>query len=211
MYLCSELFSRQTVALLILSLQPPAPSWFLARGFCYPEDGGDTFIRNIGSRRYTRCHNTEYGILHSHRRENLKSYILRILILSTMFFSSLQISNMHVDGTRHGNTVYLTPYLFVRLEHEHTPCSSHSIYVRTHDNRWRYSDPCFAVSGGTNKGRGESGYIPWGNYPCSRSYVRPGLICDSHLRFTMPSCSLMVYDNVLAKLAEILSIKLQKK
>jgi hypothetical protein len=23
-------------------------SWFLARGFSYPEDGGDTFFRNVG-------------------------------------------------------------------------------------------------------------------------------------------------------------------
>jgi hypothetical protein len=23
--------------------------WFLARGFFYPEDGGDTFLRNVGS------------------------------------------------------------------------------------------------------------------------------------------------------------------
>jgi hypothetical protein len=22
--------------------------WFLARGFFYPEDGGDTFLRNVG-------------------------------------------------------------------------------------------------------------------------------------------------------------------
>jgi hypothetical protein len=34
-------------------------SWFLARGFFYPEDGGDMFLRNI---------------LHSHRRENVRSY-----------------------------------------------------------------------------------------------------------------------------------------
>jgi hypothetical protein len=30
--------------------QPPTCSrWFLARGFFYPEDGGDTFPRNVGS------------------------------------------------------------------------------------------------------------------------------------------------------------------
>jgi hypothetical protein len=27
----------------------PFRSWFLARGFFYPDDGGDTLIRNIGS------------------------------------------------------------------------------------------------------------------------------------------------------------------
>jgi hypothetical protein len=26
-------------------------SWFLARGFFYPEDGGDMFLRNVGSRK----------------------------------------------------------------------------------------------------------------------------------------------------------------
>jgi hypothetical protein len=31
--------------------------WFLALGFFYPEDGGDTFIRNIGSHKnYTAPH-----------------------------------------------------------------------------------------------------------------------------------------------------------
>jgi hypothetical protein len=26
------------------------PRWFPARGFIYPENGGDTFLRNVGSR-----------------------------------------------------------------------------------------------------------------------------------------------------------------
>jgi hypothetical protein len=31
--------------------------WFLARGFFYPEDGGDTFLRNVGSHKiYTAPH-----------------------------------------------------------------------------------------------------------------------------------------------------------
>jgi hypothetical protein len=42
----------------------------MARGFFYPEDGGDMFLRNVGS------HIPEDGILHSHRRENLKSYMV---------------------------------------------------------------------------------------------------------------------------------------
>jgi hypothetical protein len=28
--------------------------WFLARGFFYPEDGGDTFLRNVGSQKSTQ-------------------------------------------------------------------------------------------------------------------------------------------------------------
>jgi hypothetical protein len=31
--------------------------WFLARGFFYPEDGGDMFLRNVGSHKiYTAPH-----------------------------------------------------------------------------------------------------------------------------------------------------------
>jgi hypothetical protein len=40
--------------------------WFLARGFICPEDGGDTFPRNIGSHDigYTQRHIQEDGIIH---------------------------------------------------------------------------------------------------------------------------------------------------
>jgi hypothetical protein len=38
------------------------------RVFLYPEDGDDTFLRYIGTRR----HIPEDGILHSHRHESLK-------------------------------------------------------------------------------------------------------------------------------------------
>jgi hypothetical protein len=43
----------------------------------YPEDGGDTILRNMGSHKiyYTA---PEDGILHSHHRENLKSYNFNI-------------------------------------------------------------------------------------------------------------------------------------
>jgi hypothetical protein len=43
--------------------------WFLARGFLYTEVGGEM---SVGTRS-TRRHIPEDGILHSHRRENLKS------------------------------------------------------------------------------------------------------------------------------------------
>jgi hypothetical protein len=42
---------------------------------CLLVDGGHTFFRNVGSTRATWCDIPEDGILHSHRRENLKSYI----------------------------------------------------------------------------------------------------------------------------------------
>jgi hypothetical protein len=37
--------------------------------------GGDTFLRNVVLTRATRRNIPEDGILHSHRPENLKSYI----------------------------------------------------------------------------------------------------------------------------------------
>jgi hypothetical protein len=45
------------------------PAWtggwssFLARGFFDAEDGSDTFLRNVGSRKSTRRHILEDGIL----------------------------------------------------------------------------------------------------------------------------------------------------
>jgi hypothetical protein len=45
-------------------------SWLL-----YLDDGGDTFLQNSVLTRLTWRHIPEGGILHSHRRDNLKSYI----------------------------------------------------------------------------------------------------------------------------------------
>jgi hypothetical protein len=42
--------------------------WFLASGFFYPEDGGDTFLQNVGSHEITWCHIPEEGILHKRER-----------------------------------------------------------------------------------------------------------------------------------------------
>jgi hypothetical protein len=40
--------------------------WFLARGFFYPENGGDTFLRNVGSyKSYTTLHPRRW---HSYRK-----------------------------------------------------------------------------------------------------------------------------------------------
>jgi hypothetical protein len=46
-----------------------------------PEDGGDTFLRNVEKTGTTRCYTPEEDFLHSNRRENLKSYKVKILIL----------------------------------------------------------------------------------------------------------------------------------
>jgi hypothetical protein len=52
--------------------------WFLARGFFYSEDGSDMFLWNVRSHKIYMVHILEDGILHSHRRENLKSYSFQI-------------------------------------------------------------------------------------------------------------------------------------
>jgi hypothetical protein len=49
------------------------PRWLLASGFFYPEDGGDTFLRNVDSHKIYTAPLPEDGILHGHRCENLKS------------------------------------------------------------------------------------------------------------------------------------------
>jgi hypothetical protein len=44
-----------------------------------PDDAGARFLRNVGSYRTPRRNIPEDTILHSHRRENLKSYIILAL------------------------------------------------------------------------------------------------------------------------------------
>jgi hypothetical protein len=51
-----------------MNVSPPfsgqtAVCWFLDLGFFYPENGGDTFIRKVGSHKITRRHIPEDGIL----------------------------------------------------------------------------------------------------------------------------------------------------
>jgi hypothetical protein len=42
----------------------------------HPDEGGAKFLRNVGFTRATRRNIPEDAILHSHRRKNLKSYII---------------------------------------------------------------------------------------------------------------------------------------
>jgi hypothetical protein len=53
--------------------------WFLARGFFYPQDWRETFLRNIINARSTQRHIPEDDILQRHRCENLKTYIVFLL------------------------------------------------------------------------------------------------------------------------------------
>jgi hypothetical protein len=54
---------------------------FLASRVFYPEDGGYKILRNVGSHKTTLRHIPENVILRSHRRENLKSYIIYFIQL----------------------------------------------------------------------------------------------------------------------------------
>jgi hypothetical protein len=59
--LCSSCVNRRFGGTFRLRMQTAATClrWFLERGFFYPEDGGDTFLRNIGSHKiYTAPHPT---------------------------------------------------------------------------------------------------------------------------------------------------------
>jgi hypothetical protein len=50
--------------------------WFLARGFFYLEDGGDTFLRNVGSQELhgARSDKTSFFIVTVVKTSNLKKY-----------------------------------------------------------------------------------------------------------------------------------------
>jgi hypothetical protein len=66
-----HLQGRGESSLLLMSLTDALRADFLIFPL-YPEDGGDTSVNTTA----TRCHIPEDCFLHSHRRENLKSYKL---------------------------------------------------------------------------------------------------------------------------------------
>jgi hypothetical protein len=66
------------------SLQPPTQRWFLARGFFYPEDGGDTFLRNV-------CSHKIYTAPHLRRRH---SSCLHLFCKGGAAYKSLEISGL---------------------------------------------------------------------------------------------------------------------
>jgi hypothetical protein len=60
--------------------------WFLPRGFFYPEDGDDTFLRNVGSHKiYTASHPRRW---HFSNRSYIRNMIARPLILNNVLWIS---------------------------------------------------------------------------------------------------------------------------
>jgi hypothetical protein len=58
----------------------PATRWFLDQLIFDPENGGDTFLRNIGSLRTTQRYIPEDSNIYNYRCENPKTYkVLRFL------------------------------------------------------------------------------------------------------------------------------------
>jgi hypothetical protein len=64
--------------------------WFLARGFFYPEDGGDTFLRNVNSHKL-------YTAPHPRRRNSSTSAIARISSRSNVNNVITNISALPVE------------------------------------------------------------------------------------------------------------------
>jgi hypothetical protein len=79
--------------------------WFLARGFFYPEDGGDKLLRKMVHTISTWRHIPEDAILHSHHGENLKSYktkdtlnVFHILLLALFQCRNVTVLSMFSEG-----------------------------------------------------------------------------------------------------------------
>jgi hypothetical protein len=106
-------------------------SWFLARGFLYPEDGGDMLHRNVGSHKiYTaprprRRHSStvfvvRHGYLHVRYRENLDSHIFTVtfrtsfVAMATVRIDLLAVVLCFLVGERWGaasDLVFTTMYV----------------------------------------------------------------------------------------------------
>jgi hypothetical protein len=56
-------------------------SWFLASGFFYPDDGGDTFLRNVGSHKIYTSQNTALFIVTAVKTSNRTYFILFVIYL----------------------------------------------------------------------------------------------------------------------------------
>jgi hypothetical protein len=67
-------------------------SWFLTRGFFYFDDGGDTFLRNVGSHKI-------YTAPHSRGRHSKYSNARKLILISTLMNTEIHnpISNKRIS------------------------------------------------------------------------------------------------------------------
>jgi hypothetical protein len=84
--------------------------WLLARGFFYPEDGGDTFLQNIGSHKiyngpHSRRRHSSMFRLHKTTEEYMKQVCMLILdnrkVTSSKVVSQSQISHGYAPEIVH--------------------------------------------------------------------------------------------------------------
>jgi hypothetical protein len=93
--------------------QSPAARWFLARLIFHFEDGGDTFLRNVGSHTDTRRYIPKDGNIHTYRCENLKSYIQTIVLQNIAF--EIRSDKLKWIKLKTGHYVgHVVFYLFIR-------------------------------------------------------------------------------------------------
>jgi hypothetical protein len=92
-------YSRWFLARGFFYLLATCSRWFFARGFFYPEDGAIRSSETSVLTRSTRHHIPEGGILHSHRYENLKSYILFITFSIDRNYLNHYVSEIGYDSS----------------------------------------------------------------------------------------------------------------
>jgi hypothetical protein len=105
----------------------------------FTDDGGNTLLQNIGFNKVARRHIPEDGILHSHRRENFKTYValtgwslsLRCNVFPVRYEWDFYIPEDDIPSHRHENLKsYITALLFtvqillIVIRCKKTNCSS---------------------------------------------------------------------------------------
>jgi hypothetical protein len=82
-------WSNEAISTLVALCAATCWRWFLARGFFYPEDRGDTFLQNVGSHKiYTAPHTDrilEWTVNKIKQQPALGSILLSTLQMSTNF------------------------------------------------------------------------------------------------------------------------------
>jgi hypothetical protein len=63
--------------------------WFLARGLSFPEDGGDTFLQNIGSHKI-------YRAPHPRRRHSCKYLVMLLQLITNIIFTGINYFSLNL-------------------------------------------------------------------------------------------------------------------